>query len=687
MSWGWTPNLIAEFSLAGLFDSRAIGVALWVGLAVLTVTLLILMRTRFGQAKPVSKCVALSVFAHLLLFGHMYATHLVFDAPRGKQESVVQISVEFDAPDEASTLKREETTEPPVPWNAFQIDQQSAPDAAASRPADLAPTETTRTMPEQPSPPALIGEAPPAQLVEVGRGRLTAPDVEPPENDLPQLPHAQVSATPVEDVDPLDTPAESPLTPEPVEASIRAPFAQRQPSLMRTVATRPRETTDNNLLQSNDVARRLATGIESPQATAVTTSQPDGATAASRQATSDATDEQSSDAAASAAVAATRAVAPRRLGDGKPLPPIYQGRFRDRRQMLQKYGGDRRTEQAVAEALAWLAANQAADGSWSARAFGGGTGRQDQLAGHARDGAGANADTGVSGLALLAFMAHGDTHLEGPHRRVVLKGIRFLQQRQRPNGDLSGEAKLYARMYCHGMAALALTEAYALTGDRDLLVAVERAVQFTLDAQHPITGGWRYAPGDEICDLSQFGWQALVIRSADAAGIEIPSSVRHGMERFMRSVSGGRAGGLASYRPTDRPSRPMTAEGLTCRLLLDLDNSNGATREAVSYINEERPGDGEFNLYYWYYATIALMQVQGDDWENWNRAMRAELSRTQRATGVERGSWDPTSRWGGYGGRVYSTAMATLCLEAYYRYLPVLNPDAARTGSRLRSRD
>ena len=31
----------------------------------------------------------------------------------------------------------------------------------------------------------------------------------------------------------------------------------------------------------------------------------------------------------------------------------------------------------------------------------------------------------------------------------------------------------------------------------------------------------------------------------------------------------------------------------------------------------------------------------------------------------------PNTVWGGYGGRVYTTAMATLCLEVYYRYLPV----------------
>ena len=41
------------------------------------------------------------------------------------------------------------------------------------------------------------------------------------------------------------------------------------------------------------------------------------------------------------------------------------------------------------------------------------------------------------------------------------------------------------------------------------------------------------------------------------------------------------------------------------------------------------------------------------------------------------GSWDPDTVWGGYGGRVYTTAMAALCLEVYYRYLPLTAPFVA----------
>ena len=64
----------------------------------------------------------------------------------------------------------------------------------------------------------------------------------------------------------------------------------------------------------------------------------------------------------------------------------------------------------------------------------------------------------------------------------------------------------------------------------------------------------------------------------------------------------------------------------------------------------------------------------GEQWQEWNQAMQSQLLVSQRVkTDSEldvslAGSWDPTSVWAGYGGRVYSTAMATLCLEVYYRF-------------------
>jgi hypothetical protein len=51
--------------------------------------------------------------------------------------------------------------------------------------------------------------------------------------------------------------------------------------------------------------------------------------------------------------------------------------------------------------------------------------------------------------------------------------------------------------------------------------------------------------------------------------------------------------------------------------------------------------------------------------------MQGSLIPLQRHGGDLDGSWDPVTVWGSYGGRAYTTAMAALCLEVYYRYLPL----------------
>jgi hypothetical protein len=81
--------------------------------------------------------------------------------------------------------------------------------------------------------------------------------------------------------------------------------------------------------------------------------------------------------------------------------------------------------------------------------------------------------------------------------------------------------------------------------------------------------------------------------------------------------------------------------------------------------------DGSIDMYYWYYATLAMFQVGGDAWKRWNEAMVPSIVANQRTDGdycLYRGSFDPIDPWGPDGGRVYSTALLAMCLEVYYRY-------------------
>ena len=202
-----------------------------------------------------------------------------------------------------------------------------------------------------------------------------------------------------------------------------------------------------------------------------------------------------------------------------------------------------------------------------------------------------------------------------------------------------------------------------MTGDAAAVESATRAIQYTLAQQHPTTGGWRYLPGDPG-DLSQLGWQAMVLDAGNRAQIPIQRGAVAGIERFLRSVRKGQSGGLASYRPEEPPSRTMTAEALATRLLIGETLPQAEIAEAERYLMAQPPGVGKDNYYYWYYATLALHQLQDDAWRQWNQSLQRRLLATQRSDG----SWSSDTMWGRYGGSVYTTSMAALCLEAYYRH-------------------
>ena len=94
------------------------------------------------------------------------------------------------------------------------------------------------------------------------------------------------------------------------------------------------------------------------------------------------------------------------------------------------------------------------------------------------------------------------------------------------------------------------------------------------------------------------------------------------------------------------------------------------------------PGQGAPNFYYWYYGTLAMFRLQGPRWVKWNEAVSTALVNSQLTSGDASGSWDPDPLWGGYGGRVFSTSLGALCLEVYYRYLPLYNTSSGEATAR-----
>jgi hypothetical protein len=356
--------------------------------------------------------------------------------------------------------------------------------------------------------------------------------------------------------------------------------------------------------------------------------------------------------------------------DGSAVPEVYRLRTAPNRSgVVAHQGGSAETEAAVNASLKWLAANQSSEGWWDPRAHG--AGKDDRVLGHSHENAGAQADTGITGLVLLSFLASGHTHQSGDYQDTVRRGLEYLMRTQARDGSLGGQAAMYEFMYCHAMATCALSEAYGMTRDKRLRRPVELAIAFTVAAQDPVGGGWRYRPGMPG-DTSQLGWQLMALKSADLAGIPMSESTRQGIIRYLRSVSAGKAGGMASYRPGEQVTRTMSAEALVCWQFLGLPREHPACGETGDLLLNGLPGAGENNLYYWYYATLGMYQLQGDYWERWNDALRRTLVGRQVKDGPTAGSWDNAGDlWGGHGGRVYSTALATLTLEVYYRFLPI----------------
>jgi len=358
------------------------------------------------------------------------------------------------------------------------------------------------------------------------------------------------------------------------------------------------------------------------------------------------------------------------------VPSTYRLRSLARREeVARQYGGTNESERAVEASLEWLAASQAADGYWDAERYGAGQVKIDE-AGVDRLNAGINADSGLTGLAILAFLGAGYTQEEGPYAENIDRALRWLIAQQDADGFLGGNATRYARMYCHAMATYGLAEAYGMQSDpatdRRLRQPLVRAIAYIVDNQHPGDGGWRYLKGQES-DMSMFGWQVMALKSARIAGIRLPDDVMPRTVRFLKDRSLGNRQGLAGYRPGMPPTPSMTAEALFAKQMLGIERTNAACVEAVDYLLKNLPRRSKYDLYYWYYGTLAMYQYGGESWQKWNESLRDRLIADQVQSGANAGSWDPKDRWGPYGGRVYSTVLSTLCLEVYYRFLPLYN--------------
>ena len=387
------------------------------------------------------------------------------------------------------------------------------------------------------------------------------------------------------------------------------------------------------------------------------------------------------------------------LGVEPEVLGLYDRRTQSNRQVwITNYGGSADSEQAVLDGLAWLARHQSADGFWSSECLADGQWSRCNK-GAPCDGPGRKYEMAQTGLSLLAFQAGGHYYFNNrEYSAAVRRGLDWMVSKQRSDGalvsekDRGGHSKYHTfYMYDHGIATFALADACAAAKalgepvNRSYVDACRRAVRYIESQQHE-DGGWRYTDDFErYGDSSVSGWQVLALKSAKEAGIELDYKCIEKVRDFFDHTKMDESG--RTWYERHEPVRKQQSEattgiGMLARqfLLGELDHpliaraapylADLAESNQAAGVVDERGLEYQlkWNYYTWYNCTLAMFQAGGPAWDRWNDIIRNTIIKLQRHDGCERGSWDPDTQWGERGGRIYTTALAILTLETYYRY-------------------
>jgi hypothetical protein len=244
-------------------------------------------------------------------------------------------------------------------------------------------------------------------------------------------------------------------------------------------------------------------------------------------------------------------------------------------------------------------------------------------------------------------------------------------------------------MYNHTICALAMSEAYGLTGSNLFKDQAQKSVDFVIASQNP-GKGWRYQYKCGDNDSSVSGWAVMVLKSAELSGLTFPRTGYEGARAWFDEVTEENYYRVGyTHKGTGKVFVPgmneqfshheaLSAIAVMCRIFMDKSKSDPRLSGGCELLLKDLPQwkDNEIDYYYWYYASLALFQYDGPSgpkWKAWNEKMKDCIVKNQNTgkDGCKNGSWEPIDRWSGEGGRVYSTACNALTLEVYYRYANV----------------
>jgi hypothetical protein len=315
------------------------------------------------------------------------------------------------------------------------------------------------------------------------------------------------------------------------------------------------------------------------------------------------------------------------------------------------------TRQAIDAGLAYLAREQAADGSWGTAAFKG--------------------NVGITGLAGLAFLANGQRPGRGPHGKALDKAVDYLLSQESktiPGYFTAAKTPVHGPMYGHGYAVLFLAEVQGVLPDKDrkarVREALERAVKLILGSQNN-EGGWRYHPKPLDADITVTACQLHALRAARDVGIGVPKAALDQGQSYVLSCQDlAGDGGFRYMRQAGPTGFARTAAAVSALNRTGLEKGK-ELEKGLGYLRSKKPGGGkadpalQMHYYYgYYYAAQALQRAGGKGWQDWYSALRADLLRP-KGDRQENGSWDDRRLCAHY-----STAMALLILQTPESRMP-----------------
>jgi len=297
--------------------------------------------------------------------------------------------------------------------------------------------------------------------------------------------------------------------------------------------------------------------------------------------------------------------------------------------------------ETVNQGLAFLASQQQDDGSFGAERYG--------------------RHVGITALAGLAFMSHGDLPRRGNYGKYVEKALAFILDNVQPNGLVAADTS-HGPMYGHGFATLFLAEIYGQTYDDRTREALVKAIRLIIRSQND-EGGWRYQPVPNEADLSVTICQVMALRAARNAGIKVPKEVIDKAVNYVRRCQNP-DGGFRYMLNSGSSAFPRSAAGVATLYYAGIYTDQAIDR-GLAYTLDHIPGSGRNTPHYFYghyYAVQAMYLAGGKYWRAWFPAIREELIGRQSQTD---GSWD------GQAGKTYGTAMALIIIQMPNRYLPI----------------